>query len=198
VRDEIAGLADRREDRRNRDEPGIRLDETGRALPQPRLERAQARRGPYPVPDGAQKRASIPEAGQITQEAIAPVAKREGPCEQPARGRVAFDEGKMPIGGPTKEMCSMSKPASQIGTLDIACLKVMDAAYRDVPDCKQLRSIFARSGREPGVENEKVSGGEMEELLALAWRRIAIRHGREVRIDMRRSPGQPGGQYGRE
>jgi hypothetical protein len=104
----------------------------------------------------------------------------------------------MPVAGPTKEMCSMSKPASQIGTPEIACPKVMDAAYRDVPDCKQLRSIFGRSGREPRVENEKVSGGEMEELLALAWCRIAIRYGGEVRIDMRRPPGQPGGQYGRE
>jgi hypothetical protein len=112
VHNEIAGLADRRENRRNRDEPSIGLDETSGALLQPRLERAQARRRPYPVPDGAQERASIPEAGQVTQEAIAPVAKRDGPCEQPARSRVAFDEGKMPIAGPTKEMCSPSKPAS--------------------------------------------------------------------------------------
>jgi hypothetical protein len=198
VHDEITGLADRRENRRNWDEPGIRLDETGRALPQPRLERAQARRRPYPVPDGAQERASIPKAGQVTQEAMTPVAKRDGPCEQPAQGRVTFHESEMPIAGPTKEMCSMSKPASQVGTPEIACPKVMDAAYRDVPDCKQLRSIFGRSGREPGVENEKVSGGEVEELLPLAWRRIAIRHGREVRIDMRSSRGQPGGQHGRE
>lgn len=81
---------------------------------------------------------------------------------------------------------------------EIACSKIMYASYRDVSDGKQLWLIFGRSGREPGIENEKIPGGEMEELLALARRRIAIRRGREIRIDMGRSPGQPGRQYGRE
>jgi hypothetical protein len=150
------------------------------------------------VADGAQERPLITEAGQITKEAIAPIAKRYGPRKKPARGPLAFDQGKLLVSGVAEKMCSPRKLAPQIRTVEVACTEVMHAPYCDVPDRTKLRTIFGRPGQEPGVENEKVAPVETEELLTLSWRRIAIGDGGEVRIDMRTQPGQSGGQYGRE
>jgi hypothetical protein len=150
------------------------------------------------VAHGAQQRALIAEAGQITKEAIAPVAKRDGARKKLAQGPLAFDKGEMLISGMAEKMCSPRKLASQIGTVEIACTEVMHTPYRDVSDRKKLRTIFGRSGREPGVENEKVAWVQTQELSTLWWRRIAIRHGREVWIDVWRQRGQSGRQYGRE
>ncbi len=116
----IAGFLHRRDDRPDREHVGIRPDKAGRPLLQPRLERAQAGRTPYPMADGAQQRALIAETSQIMKEAIAPVAKRNGPSEKLARARLSFDQGEMPISTATEEVCSPSKSASQTGAVQIA------------------------------------------------------------------------------
>jgi hypothetical protein len=104
----------------------------------------------------------------------------------------------MLIQGAAEKMCSPCKLASKIGTVEIAGTEVMHTPYRDVPDREKPGTIFVSSGREPDVENEKIAWVKTEELLTLSWRRVAIRHGREVRIDMWRQRCQSRGQYGRE
>ena len=81
------------------EQPRIPADKTGGSVPQPSLKGAQAGVSFDPVAHRTQQRALVAPGGEVAEETVACVAKREGSGEEPAFMRRALAFSRLRNGG---------------------------------------------------------------------------------------------------